>query len=418
MKNLEKLAADDAAVYSAICEELGRQRNKIELIASENFVSEAVMEAMGTVLTNKYAEGYPGHRYYGGCEYVDKVETLAIERAKKLFGAEHANVQPHSGANANNAVYFAFLQPGDTIMGMNLSHGGHLTHGSPVNLSGTYFNIVPYGVKPDTETIDYEAMEVLAKEHRPKMIVAGASAYARIIDFARIGEIAKSVGALFMVDMAHIAGLVAVGLHPSPIPYADIVTTTTHKTLRGPRGGIILCKEQYAKAVDKAVFPGTQGGPLMHIIASKAVALYEALQPDFKVYQQNILKNAQALAEGLLAEGFRLVSGGTDNHLLLVDVRGQKLTGKEAEHLLDEAGVTCNKNTIPFDPASPFITSGIRLGSAAVTTRGFDAEDMREVAAIIGLVLNHPEDKERLTEAAESYHSLSKTSAVFGSIIP
>ena len=396
---LENLQASDPAIYAAIQEELGRQRNKIELIASENFVTPAVMEAMGTVLTNKYAEGYPGHRYYGGCEYVDKVETLAIERAKELFGAEHANVQAHSGANANTAVYFAFLKPGDTIMGMNLSHGGHLTHGSPVNISGTYFNIVPYGVNPETETIDYAELERLAEEHKPKIIVGGASAYPRIIDFERMAEIAHKVGALLMIDMAHVAGLVAAGLHPSPVPYADIVTTTTHKTLRGPRGGLILCKEKYAKAIDKAIFPGTQGGPLMHVIAAKAVALHEALQPEFKVYQKAILDNCKALAEGLLSEGFRLVSNGTDNHLLLVDVRGQGLTGKEAEHLLDEAGLTCNKNTIPFDPASPFVTSGIRLGTAAVTSRGFKQEDLKEVAAIIGLVLNNTADLDKQKEA-------------------
>lgn len=405
---LNNLQASDPAIYAAIQEELGRQRNKIELIASENFVTPAVMEAMGTVLTNKYAEGYPGHRYYGGCEYVDKVETLAIERAKELFGAEHANVQPHSGANANTAVYFAFLKPGDTIMGMNLSHGGHLTHGSPVNISGTYFNIVPYGVNPETETIDYAELERLAEEHKPKIIVGGASAYPRIIDFERMAEIAHKVGALLMIDMAHVAGLVAAGLHPSPVPYADIVTTTTHKTLRGPRGGLILCKEKYAKAIDKAIFPGTQGGPLMHVIAAKAVALHEALQPEFKVYQQAILDNCKALAEGLLSEGFRLVSNGTDNHLLLVDVRGQGLTGKEAEHLLDEAGVTCNKNTIPFDPASPFVTSGIRLGTAAVTSRGFKQEDLKEVAAIIGLVLNNPADLDKRKEAAARVAALCK----------
>ena len=404
--NLEKLAIVDPAIDAAIKEELWRQLNKIELIASENFVSPAVMEAMGTVLTNKYAEGYPGHRYYGGCEYVDKVETLAIERAKELFGADHANVQPHSGANANTAVYFAFLRPGDTIMGMNLSQGGHLTHGSPVNISGSYFNIVPYGVDPATEVIDYDELEKLAKEHKPKILVAGASAYSRTIDFARMSDIAHQVGALFMVDMAHIAGLVAVGLHPSPVPFADIVTTTTHKTLRGPRGGLILCKEQYAKAIDKAIFPGIQGGPLMHVIAAKAVAFHEALQPEFKAYQQGILDNCQALAEGLLAEGFRLVSGGTDNHLLLVDVRGQELTGKAAEHLLDEAGVTCNKNTIPFDPASPFVTSGIRLGTAAVTTRGFKPEDLKEVAAIIGLVLNNAADSDKQKEAVSRVAAL------------
>ena len=404
--NLEKLAVCDPEIAAAIGEELGRQRNKIELIASENFVSPAVMEAMGSVLTNKYAEGYPGHRYYGGCEYVDKVETLAIERAKKLFGAEHANVQAHSGANANTAVYFAFLQPGDTIMGMNLSQGGHLSHGSPVNISGKYYNVVPYGVTHETERIDYDEFARIAKEAQPKLIVAGASAYPRVIDFERMAEIAHSVGAIFMVDMAHIAGLVAAGLHPSPGPYADIVTTTTHKTLRGPRGGLILCKEKYAKQIDKAIFPGVQGGPLMHVIAAKAVALGEALKPEFKEYAKQIIANCQALAEGLIDEGFRLVSGGTDNHLLLVDVRGQKMTGKTAEHLLDEVGVTCNKNTIPFDPESPFVTSGIRLGTAAVTTRGFKEADMKEVAAIIGLVLNNPEDAEKQAEAAQRVAAL------------
>lgn len=404
--NLEKLAVCDPEIAAAIGEELGRQRNKIELIASENFVSPAVMEAMGSVLTNKYAEGYPGHRYYGGCEYVDKVETLAIERAKKLFGAEHANVQAHSGANANTAVYFAFLQPGDTIMGMNLSQGGHLSHGSPVNISGKYYNVVPYGVTHETERIDYDEFARIAKEAQPKLIVAGASAYPRVIDFERMAEIAHSVGAIFMVDMAHIAGLVAAGLHPSPVPYADVVTTTTHKTLRGPRGGLILCKEKYAKQIDKAIFPGVQGGPLMHVIAAKAVALGEALKPEFKEYAKQIIANCQALAEGLIAEGFRLVSGGTDNHLLLVDVRGQKMTGKTAEHLLDEVGVTCNKNTIPFDPESPFVTSGIRLGTAAVTTRGFKEDDMKEVAAIIGLVLNNPEDAEKQAEAAQRVAAL------------
>lgn len=404
--NLEKLAVCDPEIAAAIGEELGRQRNKIELIASENFVSPAVMEAMGSVLTNKYAEGYPGHRYYGGCEYVDKVETLAIERAKKLFGAEHANVQAHSGANANTAVYFSFLQPGDTIMGMNLSQGGHLSHGSPVNISGKYYNVVPYGVTHETERIDYDEFARIAKEAQPKLIVAGASAYPRVIDFERMAEIAHSVGAIFMVDMAHIAGLVAAGLHPSPVPYADVVTTTTHKTLRGPRGGLILCKEKYAKQIDKAIFPGVQGGPLMHVIAAKAVALGEALKPEFKEYAKQIIANCQALAEGLIAEGFRLVSGGTDNHLLLVDVRGQKMTGKTAEHLLDEVGVTCNKNTIPFDPESPFVTSGIRLGTAAVTTRGFKEADMKEVAAIIGLVLNNPEDAEKQAEAAQRVAAL------------
>lgn len=399
--NLASLAVTDPELNGFIHEELERQRNKIELIASENFVSPAVMEAMGTILTNKYAEGYPGHRYYGGCEYVDKVETLAIERAKKLFGANYANVQPHCGASTNLAVYFAFLKPGDTIMGMNLSQGGHLSHGSPVNISGKYFNVVPYGVNPETETIDYAELEKLAQEHHPKMIVAGASAYPRVIDFKRMAEIAHGVGALLLVDMAHIAGLVAAGLHPNPVPYADVVTTTTHKTLRGPRGGLILCNnEEYAKAINKAIFPGIQGGPLMHIVAAKAVAFGEALQPGFKTYQENIVKNAKAFAEALVKEGFRLVSGGTDNHLVLVDVRGQGLTGKDAEHLLDEIGITCNKNTIPFDPASPFVTSGIRLGTPAVTTRGFNEDDMREVAAIIGLVLKNKDNAEKQKEAA------------------
>ncbi len=405
--NLDKLAIADPELNGYINEELNRQRNKIELIASENFVTPAVMEAMGTVLTNKYAEGYPGHRYYGGCEYVDKVETLAIERAKKLFNAKFANVQAHAGANANLAVYFAFLQPGDTIMGMNLSQGGHLSHGSPVNISGKYFKVVPYGVNKETEVIDYDEMEKIAKEHQPKIIVAGASAYPRVIDFARVAEIAHSVGALFMVDMAHIAGLVAAGLHPSPMPYADVVTTTTHKTLRGPRGGLILTNnEEYAKAINKSIFPGVQGGPLMHVIAAKAVAFGEALKPEFKEYQKNIVKNAKAFAEALVKEGFRLVSGGTDNHLVLVDVRGQGLTGKVAEHLLDEVGITCNKNTIPFDPASPFVTSGLRLGTPAATTRGFNEDDFREIAAIIGLVLNNPEDAAKHAEAAKRVAAL------------
>ncbi len=405
--NLDKLAIADPELNGYINEELNRQRNKIELIASENFVTPAVMEAMGTVLTNKYAEGYPGHRYYGGCEYVDKVETLAIERAKKLFNAKFANVQAHAGANANLAVYFAFLQPGDTIMGMNLSQGGHLSHGSPVNISGKYFKVVPYGVNKETEVIDYDEMEKIAKEHQPKIIVAGASAYPRVIDFARVAEIAHSVGALFMVDMAHIAGLVAAGLHPSPMPYADVVTTTTHKTLRGPRGGLILTNnEEYAKAINKSIFPGVQGGPLMHVIAAKAVAFGEALKPEFKEYQENIVKNAKAFAEALVKEGFRLVSGGTDNHLVLVDVRGQGLTGKVAEHLLDEVGITSNKNTIPFDPASPFVTSGLRLGTPAATTRGFNEDDFREIAAIIGLVLNNPEDAAKHAEAAKRVAAL------------
>ena len=405
--NLEKLSVVDPELKGYIDAELNRQRDKIELIASENIVTPAVMEAMGSVLTNKYAEGYPGHRYYGGCEYVDKVETLAIERAKKLFHAEYANVQAHCGASTNLTVYFAFLKPGDTIMGMDLSQGGHLSHGSPVNISGTYFNVVHYGVNPETELIDYDAMDKLAKEHHPKLIVAGASAYPRIIDFKRIADIAHANGALLLVDMAHIAGLVAAGLHPSPVPYADIVTTTTHKTLRGPRGGLILTNnEEYAKKINKAIFPGIQGGPLMHVIAAKAVAFVEALKPEFREYAENIVKNAKAFAEGLKAEGFRLVSGGTDNHLILVDVRNKNLTGKEAEKLLDNIGITCNKNTIPFDPASPFVTSGIRLGTPAATTRGFKEEDFKEVAAIMGLVLNNPEDTDKHAEAAKRVAAL------------
>lgn len=405
--NLEKLSVVDPELKGYIDAELNRQRDKIELIASENIVTPAVMEAMGSVLTNKYAEGYPGHRYYGGCEYVDKVETLAIERAKKLFHAEYANVQAHCGASTNLTVYFAFLKPGDTIMGMDLSQGGHLSHGSPVNISGTYFNVVHYGVNPETELIDYDDMDKLAKEHHPKLIVAGASAYPRIIDFKRIADIAHANGALLLVDMAHIAGLVAAGLHPSPVPYADIVTTTTHKTLRGPRGGLILTNnEEYAKKINKAIFPGIQGGPLMHVIAAKAVAFGEALKPEFREYAENIVKNAKAFAEGLKAEGFRLVSGGTDNHLILVDVRNKNLTGKEAEKLLDNIGITCNKNTIPFDPASPFVTSGIRLGTPATTTRGFKEEDFKEVASIMGLVLNNPEDTDKHAEAAKRVAAL------------
>ena len=400
--NLEKLSVVDPELDAILHEELGRQRNKIELIASENFVTPAVMEAMGTILTNKYAEGYPGKRYYGGCEYVDKVENLAIERAKKLFNAKFANVQPHCGANTNIAVYFAFLNPGDTIMGMNLSQGGHLSHGSPVNISGKYFTVVPYGVDPVTETIDYDELAKIAQEHKPKLIVAGASAYPRIIDFERIASIAHANGALLLVDMAHIAGLVAAGLHPSPLPYADVVTTTTHKTLRGPRGGLILTNdEEVAKKINKSIFPGIQGGPLMHIIASKAVAFGEALKPEFKQYQKNIIDNAQAFAKALIAEGFRLVSGGTDNHLILVDVRNKGLTGKVAEHLLDEVGITCNKNTIPFDPASPFVTSGLRLGTPAATTRGFQTEDFKEIAAVMALVLNNPDDALKQAEAAK-----------------
>ena len=377
----------DNEVFAACNDELKRQRHNIELIASENIVSKAVLLAAGSVLTNKYAEGYPAHRYYGGCEYVDVVEDIARERAKKLFGAEHANVQPHSGANANLAVFFALLQPGDTVMGMNLAHGGHLSHGSPVNISGKYFNIVPYGVTDDTHVIDYDEMEKIALECKPKLIVAGASAYARIIDFKRMREIADKVGAYLMVDIAHIAGLVAAGLHPSPVPYADVVTTTTHKTLRGPRGGLILCREGLAKQIDKAIFPGVQGGPLMHIIAAKAVAFGEALKPEFKEYQQQIIKNAAALATALKAEGFDLVSDGTDNHLMLLDLRKFDITGKELEKRLDEVHITVNKNAIPNDPQSPFITSGVRIGTPAVTSRGFKENEMKLIAGWIKKVV-------------------------------
>ena len=396
----------DPKVQEMIELELGRQRNKLEMIASENFVSQAVMEAQGSVLTNKYAEGYPHKRYYGGCEYVDMVEELAIERAKQLFGAEHVNVQPHSGSQANFGVYFALLEPGDTIMGMNLSHGGHLTHGSPVNVSGKYFNIIPYGVDAETGRIDYEEMRKIAQEHKPKMIIGGGSAYSRQIDFKTMADIAHEVGAIFMVDMAHFAGLVAAGLHPNPVEYADIVTTTTHKTLRGPRGGMIMCKEEYAKAIDKSIFPGIQGGPLMHVIAAKAVAFGEALQPEFKEYAKQIIVNAQTLADALQQEGFTIVSGGTDTHVLLVDLRTVGLTGKVAEHVLDEVGITCNKNTIPFDPESPFVTSGIRLGTPALTTRGLHAEDMKEIASIISLVLKQPEDTAVLAEAKQRIAAL------------
>ncbi|MEJ9210511.1 serine hydroxymethyltransferase [Bacillus smithii] len=394
-----KLAEQDQAVYEAIQKELNRQRAKIELIASENFVSQAVMEAQGSVLTNKYAEGYPGKRYYGGCEYVDIVENIARERAKEIFGAEHVNVQPHSGAQANMAVYFSVLEHGDTVLGMNLSHGGHLTHGSPVNFSGVQYQFVEYGVDKETHRIDYEDVRNKALKHKPKLIVAGASAYPRIIDFAKFREIADEVGAYLMVDMAHIAGLVAAGLHPNPVPYAHFVTTTTHKTLRGPRGGMILCKEEFAKKIDKAIFPGIQGGPLMHVIAAKAVALGEVMQDSFKVYAQNIIDNAKRLAEGLQKEGLKLVSGGTDNHLLLVDVRSLGLTGKEAEKVLDDIGITVNKNTIPYDPESPFVTSGIRIGTAAVTTRGFGLAEMDEVASIIGFALKNCDNEAKLNEA-------------------
>lgn len=377
----------DPALADAIDAEENRQRNKIELIASENFTSRAVMAAQGSVLTNKYAEGYPGKRYYGGCEHVDVVEDLARERLKELFGAEHANVQPHSGANANLAVYFALLKPGDQVLGMNLAHGGHLTHGSPVNISGTYFNFADYGVDKETETIDYDALEKVAKEVKPKLIVAGASAYPREIDFERIGRVAKEVGALFMVDMAHIAGLVACGLHQSPVPYADVVTSTTHKTLRGPRGGLILCKADLAKAIDKAVFPGLQGGPLMHVIAGKAAAFGEALKPDYKTYMQQVVTNAKTLAEALVDRGFRLVSGGTDNHLILMDTKAIGMTGKEAEEILDNLGVTTNKNGIPFDTEKPTVTSGLRIGTPAVTTRGMGETEMVEIADIMKLAL-------------------------------
>ena len=386
----------DPQVADAIEAEVNRQRNKIELIASENFVSEAVMDAMGTPLTNKYAEGYPGKRYYGGCECVDVVENLAIERAKAIFGAEHANVQPHSGAQANMAVFFAVLNPGDTVLGMNLAHGGHLSHGSPVNMSGKWFNIVPYGVSEKDCRIDYEAVRKLALEVKPKLIVCGASAYPRVIDFKKFREIADEAGAYLMVDMAHIAGLVAAGVHPNPVPYADFVTTTTHKTLRGPRGGMILCSEENAKLVNKAVFPGIQGGPLMHIIAAKAVGLQEVMSEEFKEYQRQIVKNAKALAEGLMRRGFDLVSGGTDNHLMLVDLTNKNLTGKDAQHMLDEVSITCNKNGIPFDKQSPFITSGIRLGTAAVTARGMKEADMDVIADLISLTLTDYEGKKEI----------------------
>lgn len=394
MYTLNRLRDLDPELAKSIDEEVSRQRNKIELIASENFVSETVMEAMGTPLTNKYAEGYPGKRYYGGCEHVDEVEDLARERAKKLFGAEHANVQPHSGAQANMAVYFATVKPGETVLGMNLAHGGHLTHGSPVNMSGKYYNIVAYGVDEKNQTINYDEVQSLAREHKPKLIIAGASAYSRTIDFKKFREIADEVGAYLMVDMAHIAGLVAVGLHPSPVPYADFVTTTTHKTLRGPRGGMILCKEKFAKDIDKAVFPGIQGGPLMHVIAAKAVSFAEALTEDFKKYQTQVLKNAKALSEALMAKGFDIVSGGTDNHLMLVDLTNKNVTGKEAQHMLDEVYITVNKNGIPFDTKSPFVTSGIRIGTPAVTSRGMNEEDMVEIAELISLTITDYENSQ------------------------
>ena len=409
MDLLTNLKTVDPEIQKAIDQELSRQREKLEMIASENIVSTAVMQAQGSILTNKYAEGYPGKRYYGGCEYVDIVEQLAIDRAKKLFGAEYANVQPHSGAQANTAVYFALLQPGDTILGMNLTDGGHLTHGSPVNISGKYFKIIPYGVDKETERIDYDELERLAKEHQPKLIVGGASTYSRVIDFERMAQIAKSVGAYLMIDMAHIAGLVAAGLHPTPVPYADVVTTTTHKTLRGPRGGLILCRDaEFGKQFNKAIFPGIQGGPLMHVIAAKAVAFKEALSDEFKVYQQQVLDNAKALADELVKKGFRIVSGGTDNHLMLVDLRSKNITGKEAQFLLDEIGITANRNTIPFEPLSPFVTSGIRLGTPALTTRGLKEEDIREVADIIADVIENREDGAVIETAKAKVQAICK----------
>ena len=406
---LTALEKQDKVLYDAIRGELNRQRNKLEMIASENIVSPAVMEAQGSVLTNKYAEGYPGKRYYGGCEYVDVVEQLAIDRAKELFGCDHANVQPHSGSQANFAVYFALMKPGDTMMGMNLTDGGHLSHGSPVNISGTYFHVAPYGVRKEDELLDYDAMEKIAEEVRPKLIVGGTSAYSRIIDFERMSSIAKKVGAILMIDMAHFAGLVAGGEYPSPVPWADIVTTTTHKTLRGPRGGIIMCREPYAKAIDKAVFPGLQGGPLMHVIAAKAAALGEDLTDDFKTYAKQIRRNAKALSDELQKDGFRIVSGGTDTHVMLVDVKAVGITGKIAQSVLDEVGITCNKNTIPFETLSPFVTSGIRLGSPALTTRGLKEADFREIADIIALVLKNPENAEAKKEASSRVKTICET---------
>lgn len=405
---MEHLKQSDRELYDAIEAEKKRQQNNIELIASENFVSEAVMEAAGSVLTNKYAEGYPGRRYYGGCEHVDVAEDLARDRAKEIFGAEHVNVQPHSGAQANMAVYFSVLEPGDTVLGMNLSHGGHLTHGSPVNFSGVLYNFVEYGVDKETETLDYDAILKKAKEVKPKLIVAGASAYSRTIDFKKFRDIADAVDAYLFVDMAHIAGLVAAGLHPNPVPYCDFVTTTTHKTLRGPRGGLILCKEKYAKAIDKQVFPGVQGGPLMHIIAAKATAFKEVLSDDFKTYAAQIIANAKALGEGLAEEGIRIVSGGTDNHLLLLDVSKLGITGKVGEETLDKVGITTNKNTIPYDTEGPFITSGVRVGTAAVTTRGFKEAEMKEIAQIIANTLKNPEDEAVLATSAERVQNLTK----------
>ncbi|MBD2845899.1 serine hydroxymethyltransferase [Paenibacillus sp. IB182496] len=404
---MEQLRKQDPELLKAMGLELQRQRDNIELIASENIVSEAVLEAMGSVLTNKYAEGYPGKRFYGGCEHVDVVENIARDRAKELFGAEHANVQPHSGAQANMAVYLAVLKPGDTVLGMNLAHGGHLTHGSPVNASGLLYNFVAYGVDEESFTIDYEEVRKAAFKHRPRLIVAGASAYPRTIDFARMAAIANDVGALFMVDMAHIAGLVAAGEHPSPVPHAHFVTTTTHKTLRGPRGGLILCRQPWAAAIDKAVFPGSQGGPLMHIIAAKAVALGEALQPDFKTYAKQVVANARTLADALIGHGLNLVSGGTDNHLMLIDTRSVGITGKVAEHVLDRVGITANKNAIPFDPTSPFVTSGVRLGTPAATSRGMDEAAMVTIAEVIAMTLKAPEDEAVLQQAEAKVRELT-----------
>ncbi|WP_173918572.1 serine hydroxymethyltransferase [Halobacillus sp. Marseille-Q1614] len=415
---MEHVKRSDAELYEAILNEKDRQQKNIELIASENFVSEAVMEAMGSVLTNKYAEGYPGRRYYGGCEYVDVAENLARDRAKELFGAEHANVQPHSGAQANMAVYFTILEPGDTVLGMNLSHGGHLTHGSPVNFSGTLYNFEEYGVTEKDERIDYDAVLEKAKEVQPKLIVAGASAYPREIDFSKFREIADEVGAYLMVDMAHIAGLVATGLHPNPVPHAHFVTTTTHKTLRGPRGGMILCEEQFAKKIDKTVFPGMQGGPLMHIIAAKAVSFKEALQPEFKEYSRQIIKNAKQLGETLVENGVRIVSGGTDNHLLLLDLRELGLTGKVAEKALDAVAITTNKNTIPYDPEGPFTTSGIRIGTAAVTSRGFKEDEMKEIGELIAFTLKNHDNDEKLKEAKERVEKLTSRFPLYQSLMP
>ncbi len=406
--NIEHIRKIDPETAEALDRELERQRSKLEMIASENFTSRAVLEACGSVMTNKYAEGYPGKRYYGGCQFVDITESLATQRAKKLFGADHANVQPHSGSQANFAAYVAFIKPGDTVMGLNLSHGGHLTHGSPVNISGMYFHFVPYGVRQDTETIDYDQLHALAREHKPKMIVTGATAYPRVIDFGKFREICDEVGAVLMVDIAHIAGLVAAGLHPSPVPLAEVVTSTTHKTLRGPRSGLILCKEAYAKQIDKAVFPGTQGGPLEHIIAAKAVCFREAMTPEFKQYQGQIIKNAKSLAEGLIKNGLRLVSGGTDTHLVLVDLRPFKVTGKVAETVLDEVGITVNKNTIPFDPEKPTVSSGIRIGTPALTTRGMKESEMTLIADLIAKTLHNVEDEKVKKEVSQTISELCR----------